>query len=75
MLPDPGRQIDPPGNSVKDTGDRMNGGAVIEERSPDTEASLRMGWMYIEDNGWLNARFNERRPAASLGSGNGLCRN
>jgi hypothetical protein len=30
-----------PGNSVKETGERMNGGAVREERSPETEAMLR----------------------------------
>ena len=30
-----------PGNSVNETGERMNGGAVREERSPETEAMLR----------------------------------
>ena len=30
-----------PGYSVKDTGDRMKGGAVIDERSPDTEVRLK----------------------------------
>jgi hypothetical protein len=29
-----------PGNSVKDTGERMNGGAVSEERSPEKAAML-----------------------------------
>lgn len=29
-----------PGNSVSDTGERMNGGAVIDERSPENEAIL-----------------------------------
>jgi hypothetical protein len=29
-----------PGNSVRDTGERMKGGAVREERSPEKEAML-----------------------------------
>jgi hypothetical protein len=29
-----------PGNSVKETGERINGGAVREERSPPNEAIL-----------------------------------
>lgn len=29
-----------PGNSVKDVGDRIKGGAVREERSPENEAIL-----------------------------------
>lgn len=29
-----------PGNSVSDMGERMNGGAVSDERSPDTDAIL-----------------------------------
>jgi len=32
--------MDPPGNSVRETGDKMNGGAVSEERSPEKEAML-----------------------------------
>ena len=31
---------DIPGYSVSDTGERMNGGAVILDRSPDIEAIL-----------------------------------
>jgi len=30
-----------PGNSVRDVGERMKGGAVSEERSPENEAMLR----------------------------------
>jgi hypothetical protein len=29
-----------PGNSVSDTGDRINGGAVIDDRSPENDAIL-----------------------------------
>ena len=29
-----------PGNSVSEMGERMNGGAVSDERSPETEAIL-----------------------------------
>lgn len=31
-----------PGYSVRETGDRMNGGAVIEDKSPETEAILHI---------------------------------
>jgi hypothetical protein len=30
-----------PGNSVRDVGERMKGGAVREERSPENEAMLK----------------------------------
>lgn len=30
-----------PGNSVRETGERMKGGAVREERSPEKDAILR----------------------------------
>lgn len=29
-----------PGNSVKETGDRMNGGAVKDDKSPEKDAML-----------------------------------
>jgi hypothetical protein len=31
-----------PGNSVRDTGERMKGGAVRDERSPENEAMLNI---------------------------------
>jgi hypothetical protein len=34
-------RADRPGNSVREVGDRMNGGAVREERSPENDAILK----------------------------------
>ena len=34
------RRGDAPGNSVSEMGERMKGGAVSDERSPDTDAML-----------------------------------
>lgn len=36
-----------PGNSVRDVGERMKGGAVSEERSPEKEAMLRGGGLSV----------------------------
>ena len=33
-----------PGNSVREMGERMKGGAVREERSPEKEAILDRAW-------------------------------
>jgi hypothetical protein len=33
-------KINVPGNSVRETGERMNGGAVIDDRSPENVAIL-----------------------------------
>lgn len=39
-----------PGNSVKEVGDRIKGGAVKDERSPENEAILS-DWMDIGATG------------------------
>lgn len=36
---------DAPGNSVREMGERMNGGAVKDDRSPDQDAILCTIWM------------------------------
>lgn len=65
-----------PGNSVSDTGDRINGGAVMDERSPEKDAMLRnivRNMSEPQGIGWAQ-RFQERCPATALGDGNGLQR-
>lgn len=57
-----------PGNSVKEVGERMKGGAVSEDRSPENEAMLISGekWVALDED-W-HTRFQERRPASALSS-------
>lgn len=37
---DGGVEEDVPGNSVRETGERMNGGAVMDDKSPENDAIL-----------------------------------
>ena len=39
-----------PGNSVREVGERIKGGAVREERSPETEAMLCVCVMWVDDD-------------------------
>lgn len=61
-----------PGNSVKEVGERIKGGAVSDERSPEKEAILISGKEREAGEGGWYARLEERRPASALGYGYGL---
>ena len=54
-----------PGNSVSETGERMNGGAVIELRSPENDAILHAR-QCGDGGGGAGSRLDERRPAPAL---------
>ncbi len=63
-----------PGNSVREMGERMNGGAVSEERSPENDATLHGtgGQRDIVEDACSDVRFEERCPAALLRRWHGL---
>lgn len=57
-----------PGNSVRETGDRIKGGAVSEERSPENEAILNSDEHADTGNSkmMMNLRFEKRGPTSAL---------
>lgn len=57
---------------MSDVGERMKGGAVREERSPEKEAILGGGEGERRRARAKSVRFQKRGPRAALGGRNGL---
>lgn len=61
-----GRSHQYAGNSVSETGDKMKGGAVKEERSPEKDAMLYKASVKLRGASWMPVRFDESRPRSLL---------
>jgi hypothetical protein len=70
-----GRSPQYAGNSVRDVGERMNGGAVMEDKSPVIEARDCEGELVGELDIGQGTYLDERRPSCLLFRGNdvGTC--